>query len=136
MTSPAQDNEDGRASQRPTQPVVTVYAWLCPHCVNGTAMDGGACQHCTGRGLTNDVAGIDPQRLQRAPRPPAVYPNGACVDCRFIPGGDDRSRPFWCHQGMPTGVNGTLSPVAWVDEWPVGYLLCSRWYDAQLPDSE
>jgi hypothetical protein len=114
---------------------VVIYPWLCPYCIRGEWEDGVPCPRCDGRGLTDDVTGFPADQRQLAPRPPAVM-SAACTDCRFQPDCPQSGEPFWCHQGMPTGANDVLSPVAWAAGMPLGYVLCARWWTAAVEQLE
>jgi hypothetical protein len=110
----------------PATGAVVAYPWVCPYCTNGSWDDGVPCTNCSGRGLTDDVSAIDPDKRQLAPRPPAVLP-APCSDCRY-PAGATAGEPYWCHQNMPSGANGVMSPAAWAGGMPLGYNLCGRWW--------
>lgn len=114
------------SSHNPITGDVVIYPWVCPHCQNGTRA-GEPCRSCDGRGLTDDSS-TPPDQRQAAPRPPAVMAS-PCSDCRYQPEHAQPAEPFWCHQGMPTGANGVLSPAAWCAGMPLGYQLCERWWD-------
>lgn len=127
LTSPAGD-------KNPATGEVVLYPYQCPHCINGEWEDGEPCSRCEGRGVVDDVSEVPPDRRQLAPRPPAVMQED-CTDCRYQPGRcdvDDADMPFWCHQGMPVGARGGLSPVAWAAGMPLGYRVCSRWWTTAI----
>lgn len=119
-----------QTGDNPAAGEVVIYPWVCPYCTRGLWDDGVPCLHCQGRGLTDDVSAVEPDRRQLAARPPAVMPL-PCGDCRYKPPADGQpsKEPYWCHQDMPCGANDVLSPAAWAGGMPLGYNLCNRWWD-------
>ncbi|KGI79317.1 hypothetical protein IL38_23695 [Actinopolyspora erythraea] len=117
---------------------VRILKWHCPVCDLGDEGVDSRCLHCHGTGFTNDITGFKAE-ARRAPRPPAVRPR-PCVDCAFRKGSLEREhdadfdrvrtteRPFFCHQGMPM-VNGAYQPTAYLDEFPLGAMVCRGWWD-------
>lgn len=119
-------------------PRLRLYPWVCPWCEGGREPfdTPSGCLHCSGAGVTDEVAGWDPAELTRAPRPPAVMAR-PCPDCAFRPGSPERENPnvtiseespFYCHQGL-TVVNGRYQPTAYLGTLPVGSMVCGGWWD-------
>lgn len=116
---------------------LSITPWHCPMCVGGITpssdgLEGPACPHCSGTGLTNKPGG--PADL--APRPPGVM-RAPCADCAYRPESPEREalgstlpvdEPFFCHQGVPVSAKFSYVPTATFRGLPLGLMVCAGWW--------